>query len=317
MLNAGEQIRQLEYQLFTELRQQAATHLTELQTLASATAALDVLSSLAEIAVRHHYVRPRLTRRNSLWIRAGRHPVIERNVPTGSFVANDIHLDTADERLIILTGPNMSGKSSFMRQTALIVLMAQMGSFVPAAEAEIGLCDRIFTRVGAVDDIATGQSTFMVEMVETAQILHQASAHSLILLDEIGRGTSTFDGVSIAWAVSEYIAREISCRTIFATHYHELNRLAHEVAGVCNYQVSVQENPDGIVFLHKVTPGGADRSYGIEVARLAGLPQPVLERARGLLQDIEKRSRIQSGLLKKARADGLLPEATQLSLFDN
>lgn len=211
----------------------------------------------------------------------------------------------------------MSGKSSYMRQIGLITLMAQMGSFVPAEHAEIGICDRIFTRVGAVDDIATGQSTFMVEMMETSNILHHASARSLVLLDEIGRGTSTFDGVSIAWSVSEYLAQQIACRTIFATHYHELNRLAEKMPGIMNYQVSVQENADGIVFLHKVVPGGADRSYGIEVARLAGLPGAVLERAKDLLQDIEKRSRIQSGLLKKARQQATAEdEVQQLSFFE-
>ncbi|HEY9841140.1 MAG TPA: hypothetical protein V6D23_11840, partial [Candidatus Obscuribacterales bacterium] len=230
------------------------------------------------------------------------------------FVPNDILFDRESQRLIILTGPNMSGKSSYMRQIGLIVLMAQMGSFVPAESAEIGIADRIFTRVGAVDDIATGQSTFMVEMMETSNILHHASHRSLILLDEIGRGTSTFDGVSIAWSVSEYIANEIGARTLFATHYHELNRLSDNAPGVQNYQVSVQENPDGIVFLHKVVPGGADRSYGIEVARLAGLPPKVLVRARELLNDIEKRSRIQSGLMRKARLEEG-PEAIQLSLF--
>ncbi len=264
----------------------------------------------------NRYCRPRFQALPGINIRGGRHPVIEKTLPAGQYVPNDATLNGNDQRLIILTGPNMSGKSSFMRQTGLIVLMAQMGSFVPAESAQIGICDRIFTRVGAVDDIATGQSTFMVEMMETSNILHHATARSLVLLDEIGRGTSTFDGVSIAWAVSEYIARELQSLTVFATHYHELNRLTESVDGVQNYQVSVQENADGIVFLHKVVPGGADRSYGIEVARLAGLPLPVLERARGLLQDIEKRSRIQSGLMKRSRGDAPTPESVQLSLFE-
>ncbi|PIQ28693.1 DNA mismatch repair protein MutS [bacterium (Candidatus Blackallbacteria) CG17_big_fil_post_rev_8_21_14_2_50_48_46] len=316
ILNADEQVKHLEYELYLALRTEVAEHLSMLQILASATASLDVLAALAEVAVQEHYTRPRLRPEALLLIQGGRHPVIEKTLPAGQFVPNDAYLDIQDQRLIILTGPNMSGKSSFMRQTGLIVLMAQMGSFVPAAQAEIGICDRIFTRVGAVDDIATGQSTFMVEMVETSNILHHATPRSLVLLDEIGRGTSTFDGVSIAWAVSEYIARELRSRTVFATHYHELNRLAENVPGVKNFQVSVQENADGIVFLHKVVPGGADRSYGIEVARLAGLPAPVLERAKGLLQDIEKRSRIQSGLMKKARADAPEPDVVQLSLFE-
>jgi DNA mismatch repair protein MutS len=316
ILNADEQVKQLEYELYLNLRQEVAIHLKDLQALAGATAALDVLTALAEVAVHNRYCRPRFQASPGINIRGGRHPVIEKTLPAGQYVPNDATLNGHDQRLIILTGPNMSGKSSFMRQTGLIVLMAQMGSFVPAESAQMGICDRIFTRVGAVDDIATGQSTFMVEMLETSNILHHATASSLVLLDEIGRGTSTFDGVSIAWAVSEYIARELQSLTVFATHYHELNRLTESVEGVQNYQVSVQENADGIVFLHKVVPGGADRSYGIEVARLAGLPLPVLERARGLLQDIEKRSRIQSGLMKRSRGDAPTPESVQLSLFE-
>lgn len=316
VLNADEQIKQLEYQLFVTLRGRVQVHTARLQEIARQVATLDVLGALAEVAIQNGYVRPRLNSDGALRIRAGRHPVIEKTLAAGRFVPNDVGFDQHDQRLIILTGPNMSGKSSYMRQTGLIVLMAQMGSFIPAESAEIGVTDRIFTRVGAVDDIATGQSTFMVEMMETSNILHHATRRSLILLDEIGRGTSTFDGVSIAWSVSEYIAREIGARTLFATHYHELNRLAEMVPGVQNYQVSVQENADGIVFLHRVVPGGADRSYGIEVARLAGLPAKVLGRARELLNDIEKRSRIQAGLVRKARLEAPEgPEAIQLSLF--
>lgn len=315
VLNADEQIKQLEYQLYALMRNQVQVHTSRLQAIARDVAALDVISSLAEVAVQNRFVRPQLSADSVLQIRGGRHPVIEKTLPAGQFVPNDIALDTHEERLIILTGPNMSGKSSFMRQTGLIVLLAQMGSFVPAESALVGICDRIFTRVGAVDDIATGQSTFMVEMMETSNILHHASERSLILLDEIGRGTSTFDGVSIAWSVSEYIASNINARTLFATHYHELNRLSETSPCVKNYQVSVQENADGIVFLHKVVPGGADRSYGIEVARLAGLPTQVLTRARDLLNDIEKRSRIQSGLMKKGRGIGPEPDTVQLSLF--
>lgn len=317
VLNADEQIKSLEYRLFVALREKAVQHVQQLQALATDIAQLDVLCALANVARQRDYVRPEVNDQAVLEIRNGRHPVIECTLPAGHFVPNDTLLNGDDQSLIILTGPNMSGKSSYMRQVGLIVLLAQMGSFVPAEHAQIGLCDRIFTRVGAVDDIATGQSTFMVEMTETSNILHHATARSLILLDEIGRGTSTFDGVSIAWSVSEYIAREIGARTLFATHYHELNRLSESLPGVQNFQVSVQENADGIRFLHKVVPGGADRSYGIEVARLAGLPQSVLTRARGLLSEIEKRSRIQSGLMrKKHRADDG-PLVEQLSLFQD
>lgn len=316
VLNADEQMKQLEYKLFVSLRDQLKSEVAIFQNLARQIACLDVLTALAEVAVTGRYVRPELVLEPVLDIKGGRHPVIEKTLAAGYFVPNDTQLN-AQQQLMILTGPNMSGKSSYMRQIGLIALLAQIGSYVPAESVRLGICDRIFTRVGAVDDIATGQSTFMVEMMETSNILHHASERSLVLLDEIGRGTSTFDGVSIAWSVSEYIAREIGCRTLFATHYHELNRLAELIPNVVNYQVSVQENPDGIVFLHKVVPGGADRSYGIEVARLAGLPPQVLSRARELLADIERRSRIQSGLMKKAERSGLpLAEAVQqLSIF--
>lgn len=317
VLNADDQIKKLEYQLFVQLRDRIIPFVPVLQAVSHEVAQLDALASLAEVAVEQNYTRPILHDLPRLDIQNSRHPVIEKTLASGRFVPNDVQLVAQQAHLMILTGPNMSGKSSYMRQVGLITLMAQMGSFVPADRAEIGICDRIFTRVGAVDDIATGQSTFMVEMMETSNILHHASARSLVLLDEIGRGTSTFDGVSIAWSVSEYIAQQIGCRTIFATHYHELNRLAEKIPGVMNYQVSVQEKADGIVFLHKVVPGGADRSYGIEVARLAGLPPSVLERAKLLLQDIEKRSRIQSGLLKKAREESAdSDEVQQLSFFE-
>lgn len=317
ILNAEENIKEIEYNLFVELRNKTKVFVPALQQLAHALAQLDILTALAEVAVRYGYNRPQMATHQQLMIRGGRHPVIEKKLPEGRFVPNHCYLDNKNQSLMILTGPNMSGKSSYMRQVGLLVLMAQMGSFVPATEAEIGICDRIFTRVGAVDDIATGQSTFMVEMTETAHILNHASDQSLILLDEIGRGTSTFDGVSIAWAVSEYIAQAIKARTIFATHYHELNKLADFQSNVQNFQVAVQENEDGITFLHQVVSGGADKSYGIEVARLAGLPSVVLQRAKDVLGDIERRSKIQSGLLKKAKADqAQTPEAqVQLSLF--
>lgn len=318
ILNAEENIKEIEYSLFSNLRNEVKAFVPTLQALAMALARLDIFTSLAEVAARNHYCRPLLNQQQQLMIRSSRHPVIEKKLPEGRFIPNHCYLDNETQSLMILTGPNMSGKSSYMRQIGLLVIMAQMGSFVPAAQADIGICDRIFTRVGAVDDIATGQSTFMVEMTETAHILHHASSHSLVLLDEIGRGTSTFDGVSIAWAVSEYIAQAIKARTIFATHYHELNKLSDFHNNVQNFQVAVQETEDGITFLHQVVPGGADKSYGIEVARLAGLPQIVLQRAKEVLLDIERRSKIQSGLLKKSKIDAAQsPESQiQLSLFD-
>ncbi|HCF27439.1 MAG TPA: DNA mismatch repair protein MutS, partial [Cyanobacteria bacterium UBA11049] len=242
----------------------------------------------------------------------GRHPVVEQSLPAGFFVPNSTQLGRKEEEtnrkgakdakieerpdLIILTGPNASGKSCYLRQVGLIQLMAQVGSFVPAREARLGICDRIFTRVGAVDDLATGQSTFMVEMNETANILNHATAKSLVLLDEIGRGTATFDGLSIAWAVAEYLAKEIQARTIFATHYHELNELASILSNVANYQVTVKELPDQIIFLHSVQPGGADKSYGIEAGRLAGLPAVVIQRAKQVMGQIEQHSKIAIGL---------------------
>lgn len=314
ILNAEERSKELEYKLFQQLREQIAEHVSQLQHLAQAVARIDVLTSLTEVATRYDYRRPMIADDERLVIINGRHPVIERTLAQGRFVPNDTQLDTTHQSLMILTGPNMSGKSSYMRQVALIVLMAQLGSFVPAEQAHIGLCDRIFTRVGAVDDIATGQSTFMVEMTETANILNHSTRKSLILLDEIGRGTSTFDGVSIAWSVSEYIAQNIGARTIFATHYHELNKLENTIPKIRNYQVTVKEAGDQILFLHKVIPGGTDQSYGIEVARLAGLPPSLLARAQDVLSDIQKRSRIQSSLAKKAKSKNKI-ESSQLSLF--
>jgi DNA mismatch repair protein MutS len=239
-----------------------------------------------------------------LAIVGGRHPVVEQSLPAGFFVPNSTRLGIFEENapdLIILTGPNASGKSCYLRQTGLIQLMAQTGSFVPTTSAKLGICDRIFTRVGAVDDIATGQSTFMVEMNETANILNHATPKSLVLLDEIGRGTATFDGLSIAWAVAEYLASEIGSRTIFATHYHELNELASILDNVANYQVTVKELPDEIIFLHQVQPGGADRSYGIEAGRLAGLPASVIKRAKEVMGQIEKHSKIAVGLRKSSQ----------------
>ena len=311
-------MKELEYNIYCELRDETSK-LTELiQSIAYEIARLDVLSNLAEISVNNRYIRPELTESDQIIIHEGRHPVIEQIIPAGQFVSNDVELNTSDSSLMILTGPNMAGKSTFMRQLGLIIIMAQMGSFVPAKYAKISLCDRIFTRVGAVDDLSTGQSTFMVEMNETANILNNATDKSFIILDEVGRGTSTYDGVSIAWAVSEYIAQKIGAKTVFATHYHELNKLEDKISGVKNFQVAVQENPDRVIFLHKVIPGGADRSYGIEVARLAGLPPEVIDQAREIMSDIEKRSKIQATLLRKGSdGNGFKDKVkSQLSFFE-
>jgi DNA mismatch repair protein MutS len=286
VLTASERIEQRERDLFDALRARVGKHVGRMHAMARATAVIDAVASLAEVAMREGYTRPRLTNDFALRISAGRHPVVERMMPRDKFVPNDVHL-TADARVIVLTGPNMAGKSTILRQVGLIALMAHIGSFVPASDAEIGVLDRLFTRVGASDNLARGQSTFMVEMTETSAILHTATERSLVLLDEIGRGTSTYDGVSIAWAVTEHLHSETRCKTIFATHYHELTQLAEELAALRNYNVAVREVGDRILFVHRLEPGGADRSYGIEVGRLAGLPPAVLERARHLLRLFE------------------------------
>ena len=286
VLHATERIETLERQLFEALRGRIGRQIARLQRMSGMLAQLDVLATLAEVAMREGYVRPQVNEGFTLSITAGRHPVVERMMPRDQFIPNDVQLDVA-ARMIILTGPNMAGKSTILRQIGLIVLMAQMGSFVPASAAEIGIADRLFTRVGASDNLVRGQSTFMVEMSETSAILHTATARSLVLLDEIGRGTSTWDGVSIAWAVSEHLHERVGCKTVFATHYHELTQLADDFVSIRNYNVSVAEVGEKILFLHTLMPGGADRSYGIEVGRLAGLPQPVITRARALLQLLE------------------------------
>jgi DNA mismatch repair protein MutS len=292
--------QKLEYEIFTALRLEVAEHADAIRTIASAIAAIDALCAFAEVAVYRGYCRPQMVQTREIAIVEGRHPVVEQSLPAGFFVPNSAELGgtsgAATPDLIILTGPNASGKSCYLRQIGLIQLMAQVGSFVPAKSAVLGLCDRIFTRVGAVDDLATGQSTFMVEMNETANILNHATARSLVLLDEIGRGTATFDGLSIAWAVAEHLATEIRARTIFATHYHELNELASILSNVANFQVTVKELPDQIIFLHQVRPGGADRSYGIEAGRLAGLPTSVIDRAKQVMHQIEQHSHIAVGL---------------------
>ncbi len=313
ILNARDDLNKLEYEVFAELRVEVGEQAELIRHISRAVAAADVLCGFAEVAVHQGYCRPEIVEGREINIIDGRHPVVEQSLPAGFFVPNSTQLGREEAGkqtnnfsphlpislspdLIILTGPNASGKSCYLRQVGLIQLMAQVGSFVPAREARLAVCDRIFTRVGAVDDLATGQSTFMVEMNETANILNHASAKSLVLLDEIGRGTATFDGLSIAWAVAEYLATEIKARTIFATHYHELNELASILSNVANYQVTVKELPDQIIFLHSVQPGGADKSYGIEAGRLAGLPAVVIQRAKQVMGQIEKHSKIAIGL---------------------
>jgi DNA mismatch repair protein MutS len=288
ILGADEKARNLEYQLFQTLRDETLRELEPIQQTAAAIGTLDVVCSLAETARLYGYSRPALNDSLRLVIRDGRHPVLDQNLAEEKFVPNDTDLDGERMRLAIITGPNMAGKSTYIRQVALIVLMAQIGSFVPASSAEIGLVDRVFTRVGASDDLSRGQSTFMVEMNETANIVNNASHRSLVILDEIGRGTSTFDGLSIAWSVAEFLHDKIKARTLFATHYHELTKLAAERKGVANFNVAVREWNEQIIFLRKIIPGGADKSYGIHVARLAGVPKEILDRARDILAHLEK-----------------------------
>ena len=290
ILGAEEKARALEYQLFQELRGVALEYTTRLQLTARMLARLDVLCGLAECARLRGYHRPRVTDGDELLIRGGRHPVLDAGMGRGEFVPNDCRLDCGDHRMMIITGPNMAGKSTYIRQVALLTIMAQLGSFLPADEAQIGLVDRIFTRVGAADDLARGQSTFMVEMIETANILNAAGHRSLVILDEIGRGTSTFDGLSIAWAVAEYLHDDprARCRTLFATHYHELTELAATRRGVNNYNVAVKEYNGKVIFMRQIVPGASDRSYGIHVAKLAGLPESVIARANEVLQRLEE-----------------------------
>ena len=326
ILTAVDELNNLEYEIFSDLRRQVAEFSPEIREVATKVAALDVLAALAEIAVYQGYCRPEIADGRLIDIKDGRHPVVEQSLGAGFFVPNSINLGNQEgleyPDLIILTGPNASGKSCYLRQVGLIQLLAQTGSFVPAKSAKISICDRIFTRVGAVDDLATGQSTFMVEMNETANILNHATDRSLVLLDEIGRGTATFDGLSIAWSVAEYLATVLQSRTIFATHYHELNELASILENVANYQVTVKELPHEIVFLHQVRPGGADKSYGIEAGRLAGLPASVIDRAMQVMGQIEKHSKIAIGLrqgikkIKPVKSDNP-PSLQQLDIFDD
>ena len=323
ILGAQDRLYSLEYELYADVRDRIGREMSRIQKTARAVAEIDVLASLAQAARRNRYVRPNVTGGGLIRIKDGRHPVVEKMIRGDAFIPNDTVLDLDKKRFSIITGPNMAGKSTYMRQTALIVLMAQIGSFVPAKEAEIGLVDRIFTRVGASDDLGSGQSTFMVEMTEVANILRCATSRSLLILDEIGRGTSTFDGLSIAWAVVEYIANKklIGARTLFATHYHELTELEGKISGVNNYCIAVREKGDGIIFLRKIVKGGADKSYGIEVARLAGVPEAVVTRAHelvGQLSDADITAAIEtltgpSPKSKPVRYDDV--DLQQMSLF--
>ncbi len=327
IMGAEDKLFSLEYNIFTAIRDEIFNQINRIQQTAKAVAQIDVFASLAFVADRNHYVKPKINEKGVIDIKDGRHPVVEKMMPDNTFIANNTFLDMNNNRLAIITGPNMAGKSTYMRQTALIVLMAQIGSFVPAKYANISICDKIFTRVGASDDLASGQSTFMVEMTEVANILRNATANSLLILDEIGRGTSTFDGLSIAWAVVEHICDKklLGAKTLFATHYHELTELEGTLPGVNNYCISVKEQGDDIVFLRKIVAGGADKSYGIQVAKLAGVPESVLNRAKELVNEL---SNADINVKAKEIAANLQPgnnvlptinddlEAHQMTLFD-
>ncbi|WNV59591.1 DNA mismatch repair protein MutS [Oscillospiraceae bacterium NTUH-002-81] len=327
ILGAEDKLFSLEYDLFADVRDQIGREVLRIQKTARAIARLDVYASLSLVAERENYVRPSINEKGLIDIRGGRHPVVEKMISNDMFIANDTYLDNNKNRISIITGPNMAGKSTYMRQTALIVLMAQIGSFVPAQKAKIGIVDRIFTRVGASDDLASGQSTFMVEMTEVANILRNATANSLLILDEIGRGTSTFDGLSIAWAVVEHISnpRLLGAKTLFATHYHELTELEGKLSSVNNYCIAVKEKGDDIVFLRKIVKGGADKSYGIQVAKLAGVPDNVIQRAKEIIHqlvdaDITQRVHeievVQGSAVKKKPVTYDEVDMEQMSLFD-
>ena len=313
ILGAQDKIMAIEYRIFSEIREKLSSNISALQDASARLACLDSLLSLATAAVNGNYIRPEIDDSGEIDIEEGRHPVIEKNIGYNEFIPNDTKLDTKENMIMVITGPNMAGKSTYMRQTAIIVIMAQAGSFIPAKRARIGVVDKIFTRVGASDHLARGQSTFMVEMIETANILNNATPKSLILLDEVGRGTSTFDGVSIAWAITEYIHSHIKAKTLFATHYYELTELADNLEGVKNYNIQVKEWGDKIIFLRKIIKGSTDRSYGIHVAQLAGLPGVVIDRANKILTDLEKANYTGDGR-PKIGADNA-PELSQLDLF--
>ena len=327
ILGAEDKLVQLEYELFRELREQIAKNVVRIQKTAKALAKIDVFASLALISEQNHYCRPSLNQNGRIDIKNGRHPVVEKMINNDMFIANDTYLDNQKNRISVITGPNMAGKSTYIRQTALIVLMAQIGCFVPAETADIGIVDRIFTRVGASDDLASGQSTFMVEMTEVANILRNATGNSLLILDEIGRGTSTFDGLSIAWAVVEHISNPklLGAKTLFATHYHELTELEGKLDNVNNYCIAVKEKGDDIVFLRKIVKGGADKSYGIQVAKLAGVPDSVIERAKEIAEELGRHdivdfteilSNKKNSATKKKKEHLDEVDLTQMSLFD-
>jgi DNA mismatch repair protein MutS len=324
VLEAEEKRLELEQRIFGEIRQAVSRESERIQGMAETAARLDCIAALAEVAARNDYCRPVIDQGDSIEIRNGRHPVVEHFLQEGTFVPNDLLLDMENRQVLIITGPNMAGKSTILRQAALIVLMAQVGSFVPAAEAKLCLVDRVFTRIGAADDLVRGRSTFMVEMQETANILHQATPRSLIILDEIGRGTSTHDGMSIAWAVAEHLhdLDGVGVKTLFATHYHELTELAGTRQRVKNFNVAIKEWQDEIIFFHKLVPGGTNRSYGIQVARLAGLPDEVTDRARDILAHMEKGDTSYTVLSSRSSKSGSMRRpsrekggAVQLSLF--
>ena len=325
ILGAEDKLINLEYDLFCEVRNRIAAEVVRIQKTAKAVAKLDAFVSLAVVADQNNYCRPKINENGVIDIKDGRHPVVEKMMNNDMFIANDTYLDNGNNRISIITGPNMAGKSTYMRQTAIIVLMAQIGSFVPASSAKIGIVDRIFTRVGASDDLASGQSTFMVEMNEVANILRNATSNSLLVLDEIGRGTSTFDGLSIAWAVVEHISNPklLGAKTLFATHYHELTELEGKLHNVNNYCIAVKEKGDDIVFLRKIVRGGADKSYGIQVAKLAGVPDSVIERAKQIVEELSanditavtKNLAVETGTKKKKeKLDEV--DLAQMSLFD-
>ena len=318
ILNAEDKLFTLEYDLFCQIRDQLATQVDRIQKTAHLVALLDTYTSLAAVSEKNHYVRPKLNEKGVIEIKGGRHPVVERITTQDLFVPNDTYLNNTDSLISIITGPNMAGKSTYMRMTALIVLMAQIGCFVPADSANIGIVDRIFTRVGASDDLFSGQSTFMVEMSEVANILRNATGNSLLILDEIGRGTSTFDGLSIAWAVIEYISTVCRAKTLFATHYHELTELEGTIKGLNNYCIAVKEDKDHIVFLRKIIRGGADKSYGIQVAKLAGVPDPVIERAKELVMQLGQNDIARSIQIIAAEENVKIDEVdlNQMTLFD-
>ena len=300
VLGSEERLKNLEYEIFQDVLDAAQKDSAPLNATSSALALIDFLASLSVVAKRHNYAKPIVDEHGIIEISDSRHPVLERMQTDERFIPNSVYMNTDDDRLLIITGPNMAGKSTYMRQVALVIIMAQMGGFVPAAEAKIGLTDRIFTRIGASDFLTKGQSTFMVEMIEVANITHNATSRSLIILDEVGRGTSTFDGISIAWAVAEHILNAIRARTLFATHYNELTELALTHDGVRNFNVAVKEWGDEIIFLRKIEKGPADKSYGIQVARLAGLPDSIIKRARDVLANLEKEELNETGLPKLA-----------------